>query len=411
MSDWVIDNSNQKMDAPNSDWVVDQEETKQPKESLGFSALMAAPRVGEDVLKGVANFASSIPGYLESAKTAIPQAFQTIKEHPDIAAKQASAGLSELGQNTFNAPHNLINYLTNRLNLFPEDINKKIQMGRMPEDTGQMINQSFGKPQNQGEELLRGIPRNAEAILGAKGVVSALNPMRYTYSNIMKNVVGTRNALQNRYGRTYNNIFNHAELNGLGANLSDLIPHLDLGTAMMNEPGHALRSIQEFIENPTTRTAHEAKRDMLKVQRKLNAKNERDTLTGGERNQLNALNRAIPDIENNMFTDANGIPNVRAETRYRNTSRGYATEVVPYTKNKAINEFRKGDKLPKETVQSLSRGKFAARRGSFHPEIGRRNFLNHISPWAAGGVAGGATLYSINQLLKMLRDNPTNLNQ
>lgn len=406
MSDWIIDNSStEEFKQPKSDWFIEPKSAPQQKENLSFSALMAIPRVSEDLYKGLAGLVNEIPEYASKAPAAIPEAMKTIAMHPLRAASQELAGFTELGKNTFNAPHDLANYFTNRLHLFPGDINKKIQMGRMPEDTQQLINQQFGVPKNQGEELIRGIPRNIINILGLKGAESIANPLRYRASSIAKEVVNTRNALVNKFGKRYTNIFNKADQNGLGVNLQNLIPHLDLDRAMMNEPLHAKTSVGEFINNPSTRTAHDAKKDLLKVQRKLIAKNERDSLTGGELDKLNALNDAIPKIESHMFTDAQGIEHPELTKEYRDTQSGYRTEVIPYTKNKAINAFRKGELRDKELVNSLNKGKFAAQRGDAHPRIGRRNAINKIAPWASVGLLGSAGLYGVNRLIEALRNN------
>jgi len=387
------------------------EEPKQEPESLGKSILFAAPRVAEDAYKGAFNLAKKVPGYLEAAPKAISSAASTFKNDPFNAMAQQYAGLAELGQKTFNTPHDITNYLSNRLNLFPKDINQKIQMGRMPEDTQQMIDQTFGKPKNEGEEFLRGLTRNSINLSGLTGVAHYANPMRYTNSGIMRNVVNTRNALQQRYGRTYNNIFNEADINGLGSNLPNLIPHLDLQRILANEPHHSVISMNEFINNPNPRSAHEAKRDLLKTQRKLTAKNERESLSGGERDKLNAVNNAITDIEANMFTDAQGIEHPELSGRYRNTQTGYRDEVIPYTKNKAINKYRSGKLLPGEAVRSISKGEFAAQRGSHHPEITRRNFLNKVLPWVRAGGIGGASLYGLNKLINLLSESHSNQNQ
>jgi hypothetical protein len=382
----------------------------QPSENLGYSALMAIPRVGEDAYKSAFQGIKNIPHYLDSAKTAIPGAIKTIKENPAHAGGQALAGANEAINSIAQFPKGLASYIENRLKLLPQG-SEQFVAKFSPKDTTEAINQLFDKPQNQGEELIRGTYRNIPNILGAKSIASMVNPMRYTNSGIMRKVVGTRNALQNRYGRTYNNIFNHADQNGLGVNLPGLIPHLDLDTAMMNAPAHARMSIDEFIQNPTTRSAHDAKRDLLKIQRKLFDKNERDSLTGGELAQLNAINHAVPNIEANMFTNANGVEHARAARRYRNTQTGYRQEALPYTKNKAINAFRKNELLPHEAVQSLSRGKFAAQRGSHHPEIARRNFINKVAPWVIGGGVGAAGWYGLEKLASLIRDNTPGTNQ
>lgn len=169
--DFLEDNqqniSNQSM---GRDFLSDNEE---PQESLGTSVGMAIPRILTDLSKGAYHAVQQIPGYYEKAKTEIPGALSTLVQHPSRAAGQGIAGLAELGQNVFNMPHDIVNYLFGRLNLIPKNINQAVQMGRMPEDTEQMINQTFGEVQQPGEALLRGIPRNALNLTAAGSLVKA----------------------------------------------------------------------------------------------------------------------------------------------------------------------------------------------------------------------------------------------
>jgi hypothetical protein len=141
-------------------------EDESPKEGLGTSLLMAIPRIGEDVIKGGYNFIKNIPEHLESAKTEIPGMLNPLA-NPLSRGKQALAGVSELGQRTFNTPHDILNYAANRLNLFPKEWNEKVQMGRMPdEETLQQINQTFGEPKAPGEALIRGSIKHLPELLG-----------------------------------------------------------------------------------------------------------------------------------------------------------------------------------------------------------------------------------------------------
>ena len=138
-----------------------------PQEGFGMAALKAVPRIGEDVYRGLFNTVKQIPQYYDTLKEGLPAAMEEIKNHPVESGKQAIAGLAELGQNVFNTPHDLINYTSTRLNLIPSDINQKVQMARMPSNTEDAINQTFGAPQNKGDEFLRAVSRNSLGAIGA----------------------------------------------------------------------------------------------------------------------------------------------------------------------------------------------------------------------------------------------------
>lgn len=201
-SDWEIiqDNDIQSptqssSQMPESDWDLVQTEQPKRKENLEESLYFAFPRVQEDITKGVYNFAKNVPQYYEQAKTEVPGLINMLTDPSSIQPstfKQAGAGLAEFGQNVFNMPHDIANYLSNRLNLFPKDINQKIQMGRMPE-SGKEINQFFGEPKEPGEKLVRGAFRNPPLVTGAgellnipasiiEGGLSRVNPKAVSQS-------------------------------------------------------------------------------------------------------------------------------------------------------------------------------------------------------------------------------------
>lgn len=186
MSDWEIASDQNIEQAPVSDWEVvhnpNNDPVSQQDSSYGASLLKAVPRIGEDIMRSGMGALKSIPGYYQAAKTEVPGVFNTIRNNPLSAGKQAVAGMAETGQNVFNTPHNIINYLSQRLHLVPEDINKIVQMSRMP-DSSQQINQTFGEPNQPGEKLIRGAFRNMETLIpaakfGASAIRSAGNAVR-----------------------------------------------------------------------------------------------------------------------------------------------------------------------------------------------------------------------------------------
>lgn len=142
-------------------------------ESFGTSLGYAIPRIATDIGKGAYNAVQSIPQNYESAKKTITDSFNVKNPNRANELKQLTAGLAEHGHNVFNLPHDLINYATNRLNLIPQNINKKVQMGRMPSDTQELINQFSGQPQGAGEEALRWTGKHATGLSGAAKLIRA----------------------------------------------------------------------------------------------------------------------------------------------------------------------------------------------------------------------------------------------
>jgi hypothetical protein len=273
----------------------------------------------------------------------------------------------------------------------------------MPADTEQMINDTFGSPQYPGEKLIRGIVRNIPGIVGGAETANFLNPLRYTDKSIAKSVLKAREKNKNLYEKKYDDLFKKSDKNDLGSDLSNVSSQIDFDNILINEPKKSATRIKEFIQNPNTKTAHYAKSDLLKMQRKLINKHETQGLIGSEPSQLDAISNAIEKIEENMFSKV-GIKNINLADKYRKIQSGYDKDVLTYARNKAINAYRKGDLTKKELVQSLRKGKFAARKGKEHPELFRGQ---NIKRALIGLLGGGIGLESAGAL----KDYLTNRNE
>jgi len=366
------------------------EENKMPNESLAGSLVKAPFRIGQDVAKAGMTALKNIPGYYQSAQSEVPGLFNTLMQHPMHAGGQALAGLGELGQSAFNFPHDVANYASNRLNLLPQNINEKIQMGRMPANTQEQINQTFGEPQYPGEKLLRGINRNALNLMGAKGIASALNPLNLTHTSIAKNVLNEAANMQKKYSKSYGNLWNEAKQKGF-ENLAHVPYKIDINNLSKYTPTNRLENLQDFIKNPNNESAHFAKSELLGLQRELKRKT---TLTGGEKKQFNAVNDAIDVLKDNMLKDNSGKVNNGMMQKYEKMQKSFKNEALPY-RVKAIKKFQAGESTPSELVNSLSKGVFYAKRGSAHPSLMiRKNILPLL-----GGAAGIGSLPYIYNLL------------
>lgn len=357
-----------------------------PSEGIGVSLLKAPFRVGEDLLRGGANFIKNVPHYYEEAQTEVPGVINVLKEHPKHAALQGAAGLTEMVHNLLNFPHAAAEYGEKRLNLLPENFSEKIPYQN---DISEGLNNFFGKPQYAGEGLIRGLGRNAINIGLGTNLVSALNPLKLSHKNIAKDVLQTAEQNKKVYSGLYNKLWENAHKEGI-SDLSEVAPYLDIDTLEKYSSKRSIGGVKDFIKSPTIENAHSAKSDLLRLQRDLE---KQTTLRTAERKQLNAVKNGIEDIQSYMFKDQEGNVNNNLLNKYNTIQKGYAEEVVPY-KNKMINKFKRNEISARELVNSLSRGEFAAKRGSFHPEIGIRNKLLPIF----GTVAAGS-------LAKILYDN------
>lgn len=364
------------------------------QENLVTSAALAIPRVGEDILKSGYNLIQNVPDFFRNIHAGLPSAVETIQQNPGGALKQGIAGLAEQGQNVFNLPHDFFNYLTNRLNLYPKNINELIQMARMPESK-EDINQTFGVPQNKGEEFLRGLARNSLNLLGAYGAAKTLNPMRLNSNNIAKNVVNTRNSMMEKYSGPkglYTNLFNEARNKGIGK-VKYNPNKININAIGEYANPKYTESVQNFLNNPDIELAQKAQSDLKKYVTNMN---KRTSLTSPEQKSVIAAKEAQNHLTDMMFK---GQP--RLKKRYNKITKGYKEEVIPYTTNNALNDFIRGDLLAEELIPKLSKGKFIARRGKFHPEIKiKKNIPKITKTTGALGAGlglgfGGKELYDV----------------
>lgn len=387
--DFLADNMMPSQSQPQSMGRDFLQEDMPQRENLSISAMYAIPRVATDVGKGLYQFAQNIPDYLSKGTTEVPAAINLIKNNPAQAGKQALAGVSELGQNVFNAPHDLINYLSQRLNLVPEDINKMVQMGRMPANTENMINQTFGEAKEPGEALLRGLPRNALNILGGAGAAKVLNPMRFSSSGIAKNVLKEEAKQVASHTNRYNQIWKQADKTGFNQVPVDKgILNKNLDVIAKYKTPKEFNALKEFIESPTLEKAQRAQSDMGVISRALEKKSRTSALLSEEKAIYDAAKEAEKHIEGNMFKNAGGETNAKLKNQYDKLTKSYRENVVPYRYHPAIQAFKNKEMTAPELVNALSRGSFAAKKGGKHLAIKVNKLLTPMSILGTGGLLG-----------------------
>lgn len=368
----------------------------EPPESFGTSLARAIPRIGEDALSGIYNFVRNIPGYAEKAKTEVPGLQKLFQEHPLHAAGQGIAGLAEMGQNVFNLPHDVFKYGTERLHLLPEEINKHVQMARMPESSEQ-INQTFGKPIYPGEELLRGALKESIPLMTAGRVGHTLNPTRLTTNSMVRNIVQEGQHQIERHSNMYNDLWRNADRRGYNqVPTSGHLINTNLNFIRQYKTPREYLSLEHFSNHPTLPNAQSALTDLRTMQRKLEETSRSKALTGEERHLYDALQNTERHIENNMFRDAQGNIHHGLANRYRYITNSYRENVVPYRYNKDIQAFMNQELTAKELIPRLKQGEFAAKKGHEHPELWRseafRKGLTNLG--ILGGLyAGGTTGY------------------
>lgn len=366
----------------------------QQNESRGMSALKALPRIGEDLYKKGYNVIHNIPQYASNAWHAGPSIARAVANSPGGALKQGLAGFAEMGQETFNIPHDLVNYGAERLHLVPEEFNRKMQMARMPDQT-KNINDVFGTPQNQGEADLRWLGRNSENILGAKGLASAFNPLRLTERGIVKNVLKSEKRQVEKHTNMYDGLWKDAQQAGINTVPVDRqLVQNNLQYIKKYKSPREYQSIDTFTNDPTLSNAQKAASDMKAMKRSLDEKSRSNSLTSEEKNLYNSIDETLNHVESKMFLNQNGVKNTKLANRYKKISASYRDNVVPYKYNPNIQDYKAKGITKGELVQSLGRGEFAAKKGWRHPSIALRKALGGpLGTMTAAGL--GAAIYDI----------------
>lgn len=372
-----------------------QNESPLQQESLKIALALAPGRITEDVGQLVRRGLQAIPEYWEKAQTEIPGIFQTAHEHPLSLAKQGIAGLAELGKGTFNAPHNIVKYLSERLNLVPQDINEKVQMARMPEDTQSMINAMFGNPEHPGEAMFRGTFRNAPAlgILGKTGSVAR----GLTDKGIIKDVLNTKYGNIEKYSGPqgkYNEFFQKAATQGARPDINVDLNNINFKSLGEKQIKNNYEGIEKLRSGQLLQLDdyQSAIKELGIIERGLKDKKVKEgVLTDKLDARYHEAKKAKKYIQENMLKDAKGNKIKKLLPEYKQIQKGYALDVLPYTTNKQISKFEAGKIKESELINSLRKSPFAVERGKYHGIQTRDKLKKALA--ISGGVVGLGALY------------------
>lgn len=182
--------------------------------------------------------------------------------------------------------------------------------------------------------------------------------------NIAKSVVEGEKAAKRASSKAYNSIFDEAEAQGLGKNL--VAPDIDVNLIKKASPGGKYTGyILKTQEEPTLKNLHKARSDVKKFIRA----NEFKSGDNVFRDALNEAYRAENVLSNQIY-ETLGEGKGRLVERLLKTDKDYRNTVVPYGRNKALQEFKKGEIGSSDLVRRLARNeKFKHALGKQHPEV------------------------------------------
>jgi len=269
---------------------------------------------------------------------------------------------------------------------------------------------SFGateSPENRSQGAITGglLGGSLGAATGISNVVRSLLP-----SNIAESIVNTSRATRQHYNNLYNAIFGEANQKGLNhAPLS--IPKIDTDLIRNNSSRAEHQSLLDFNENPTLENAHIAQSDMGKLASKYQIAHAGRPLPSS---QLRTMQEAM-DAQNNLrgiIRDRLGNHADLSE-RYEDVTHGYGRHVIPYSTNRALNDYQRNKISANTLVNKLGKNEeFRMAVGRHHPELRHRDILKKLLNAAKVAAPLGAVAYggykAINSIAPLLAPNIDN---
>jgi hypothetical protein len=394
---WEIVNPNQQNMSPasNDNWQITTPGYEQQGEESLLSSIAQAPlRIGGDVFDAALKGVKEIPSYYEKSKTEIPGFFKTAREHPGHLAMQGLAGSQELINALAQAPRELTGYAEKRLNLLPKGSEEAVRRFS-PDDTSQAIKELFDQPKYPGEAMTRGVIRDIPQIAG--GLKLATYPLKLTKKGIIKDVINTRNLMQEKYSGTeglYNALFKEATEKGAKPSVD--INKIDIeglgGNKRIERNYTAIHNLKN--KNLSFQDYQDAIKELGKIEREMKTTKElQGTLTNSQDRKLHAATNAKQYVQENMFKNKHGdlIPDLLE--RHKKVQEGYATEVIPYN-IPALSEFERGKASASNVYKELLQDPFYTQRAKHH-RINQREMIKNALIAAGLGVPGTKMAYDL----------------
>ena len=301
--------------------------------------------------KGVAEdaFHAALRGVLglPSALMQIPVegygAARQLVGNPGRVAQNIGGGFGSLGHGILSAPANIRDYLARK-----ELVSSDAPSLRLPEN---ILPKEYNYPEALGREgqeigdvLLEGIPAGIALSPIGKGAeaLTAKIPS-VTSKGLANKILSNKFSAKEAFKQKYGDLFKNAEKAGIRKVEK---PKININVIEKNTVPKYHKALLEFNKNPTLENAHLAQSDLGKMVRAFEK-----SLTPLASPQIKALKEAVEaqnKIKHSMF---NKSPELAK--KYSETTHGYAKEVVPYTSNKNIGKFQRGELTAQKLMQRL----------------------------------------------------------
>ena len=214
----------------------------------------------------------------------------------------------------------------------------------------------------------RGLSAGLGAVLG--GALGSTN------KSIGKRFEEDGRKLKKEIGKMYESIFSDAAKEGI-ERVSK--PSINVGF-LKYTPEKTRESIVKYLQNPTLRHAHDARKDLGRIERKFKKDFDSGSLTTQEIKAWDAAKEAQSKIDESIIGEFNNFGRPDLAEKFLKANERYATEYIPYTtkESKAL------------TKKFLGNGKHETFIESNYPEIeGKRKFIDSLKRLGVIGAAGG----------------------
>jgi hypothetical protein len=240
--------------------------------------------------------------------------------------------------------------------------------------------------------------RTGGAIEGGIGNVPiSLNRLinRASSKGVAESILNAKKSAQNKYENLYNELFDKAEKSGHGES-ETRIPKLNSKFIKKYSSSDYHQSLLDYIKNPTLRNAHIAQSDMGKLKRYLENISLNKDLGSKKLKLMSEVEKAQKKLRGTIFQSLTKSGDRKLGDQYQRLTNEYKTEVVPYLRNKAINQYQRNEIYPEEFAKKIAKSsKFNIAIGDRkHPEIKEYKqlgkWLNKIPRKYLIGAAAGA---------------------
>lgn len=360
-----------------------QEES--PQETKGFGG------IAQDAFQGALQGLLGLPGALMNIPIEGYGAGKQLLTDPKRAAQNIGGSFGSLGHGILSAPGNIRDYLARKDIVSQDASSLRLPESVIPKEYD--YQEALGREGHQiGDELLGSTASGLflSPLGKAAGALTSKIPS-VSSKGIASKISADKAIIKNTFREKYGDLFKNAEKAGLKEVEK---PKINTNIIEKNSMPKYHKALLDFNKNPTLANAHLAQSDLGKMIRSF----EKSPSPLGS-HQIKAFKEAIDaqnKIKESMFASS-----PKLAQKYKEITHGYAKEVIPYSANKAIGQFERGELSAKKLVQRLKNNDaFMLAIGKKYPGIKANQLLNNkLSKGVLYSlIAGGTAAKGINVL-------------